>query len=277
MKIIGHIYEENNYEVFKRLPDNRDVLEARISKLIASMTERYICNPIIVNEKMEVIDGQGRFEARKAMGVPIHYIVVPGATADDCRRMNKYNTKWTQLDFAKSYAKKGYEAYQLLLKGCKDFALPISTILRLSNHSSRPSHNKNIMTIFERGELEFSQNDYETVEKCTNISNDIINALQYTGRINDAFRTGIKIVCETEGYNHQRMIKNCKKSRSSYVQMGKIGDQLIEFERIYNKYSKGNNVYFSDYMRNRGESVRDYDKTYSVYDDKDVSTLPFIE
>ena len=51
-------------------------------------------------------------------------------------------------------------------------------------------------------------------------------------------------------------------------------DQLVEFERIYNYRSKkGGRLYFSDYMRNRGENVRDYSKTYSPYNDTDVSTL----
>ena len=110
MKIITSVYEETNYNCFHRLPDNRDVFATRIEKLIASMSDRYILNPIIVNEKMEIIDGQGRFEARKAMKKPIHYIIVRGATSDDCRRMNKYTTVWTQLDYARSFEKSSSES-----------------------------------------------------------------------------------------------------------------------------------------------------------------------
>lgn len=277
MKIIGHIYEEDNYDVFKRLPDNRDVLESRVNKLIASITERYICNPIIVNERMEIIDGQGRFEARKALGLPIHYIIVAGATAEDCRRMNKYNTSWTILDFAKSYAKKGLASYQLLLECCSKTKLSISTVLRLSNHGVHNNSKSSEMTMFERGELNFTTDDVNTVISVSSKAEDIIRALQFKGRVNEAFRTGMKVVCETSGYDHQRMVKNCEKNRSTYVQMSKLQDQLIEFERIYNNHARGRKLFFSDYMRNRGSNIRDYRNTRSPYDESDVSTLMVIK
>ena len=63
MKIIGQVFEETNYDAFAKLPDNRDLSPGRLNKLIASISERYILNPIIVNEKMEIIDGQGRLNA----------------------------------------------------------------------------------------------------------------------------------------------------------------------------------------------------------------------
>ena len=91
-KVIGQIFEEENYDIFVKLDDNRDVLSGRLNKLIASISERYVLNPIIVNEKFEIIDGQGRYEALKKLNRPIHYIIAPGAASDDCRRMNKYNT-----------------------------------------------------------------------------------------------------------------------------------------------------------------------------------------
>ena len=36
----------------------------------------FIKNPIVVNEKMEIIDGQGRFEVCKEKGLPIYYNIV---------------------------------------------------------------------------------------------------------------------------------------------------------------------------------------------------------
>ena len=274
-KVIGNVYETKSYDEFHRLKDNRDVLENRIGKLIASMSERYICNPIIVNEKMQVIDGQGRFEARKSLGLPIHYIIVPGTTSDDCRRMNKYNSIWTVLDFAKSYAKKGLKSYQLLLRACKMTGLPINTVLRLSNHGERSSTGKaNATSVYERGQLNFTDEEYVMILDIAEKADQIIEALQFTGRVNDAFRTGVKVMCETDGYDHSRMLGKCEKERSTYVQMSRLKDQLVEFERIYNKGAKNRKLYFSDYMRNRGSFVREYTNFRKIaYDGKDMSTL----
>ena len=276
MKIIGHVYEEDNYDLFVRLEDNRDVLSGRVGKLIASMKERYICNPIIVNEKMEVIDGQGRFEARKAMGKPIHFIIVEGTTSDDCRRMNKYNSTWTVLDFARSYAKTGISSYIRLLETCKTVNLPISTVLRLSNHGTRKCTTRTEkMSNYEKGLLSFTAEDSKVVNHVTQLADEINNALQFTGRINDAFRCGVKVMVETPGYSHNRMLRNCKNERANYAQMSRLVDQLVEFERIYNKRAKtSEKLYFSEYMRNKGSNVRDYDNSYSPYNDFDTSTLP---
>lgn len=271
-RIIGNIYEEDDYSVFKRLPDNRDVLSKRLNKLIASMTEKYICNPIIVNEKMEVIDGQGRFEARKEMGVPIHYIVAEGATINDCRRMNKYNTQWSKLDFAKSYASRGIADYVTLLRTCKQTRLAISSVLRLANRGGVAD--ADAMSPLERGELVFTEKDAETVVHVMELIGEIWEALTFTDRISDAFRNGVKVMSEMEGYNHERMLRNCKTQRGSFNQMTSLGSQLKEFERIYNYKTKAKDkLYFSDYMRDKGRAIRDYSKTYSEYDDKDVSTL----
>ncbi len=271
-RIIGNIYEEDDYSVFKRLPDNRDVLSKRLNKLIASMTEKYICNPIIVNEKMEVIDGQGRFEARKEMGVPIHYIIAEGADINDCRRMNKYNTQWSKLDFAKSYASKGIADYVLLLRTCKQARLGIKAVLRLSNRGNVSDTNR--MSVLERGDLIFTEKDAETVVRATELAEEIREALTFTDRLNDVFRNGVKIISESEGYNHERMLRNCKALRGSFNQMTALENQLKEFERIYNHRARAKDkLYFSDYMRNRGSAIRDYSKSYSEYNDKDVSTL----
>lgn len=274
MKIIGQIFEEEDYRNFRRLPDNRDVLGQRVNKLIASINEHYVLNPIVVNEKMEIIDGQGRFDACKALGKPIHYIIAPGANSDDCRRMNKYNTKWSTLDFAKSYAKSNVSAYINLLSACKKTSLPIMRVLRLANHSTKNGHSTEKMSGFEKGELIFSTEDVDTVVEIEKKVNEIIDALQFSGRKNEAFYISVKIASETNGYDHSRMIKNCKAQRSTYSQMSRLQDELVEFERIYNyKAGKNNRLYFSDYMRNRGANVRDYSKTYSPYNDVDISTL----
>lgn len=274
-KIIANVYEETDYSVFKRLDDNRDVFSRRVEKLIASISERYILNPIIVNEKMEIIDGQGRFEARKSMRLPIHYIVVPGATSADCRRMNKYNTRWTQLDYAKSYAKAGNENYIRVLESCNKTGLPLSRVLRLTNHGTRNSHSDAMsMSLFESGRLIFTNDDKENVCRIKTMADEIIDALQFTLRPNDAFYTGVKICVETERYDHSRMLRRCREERTAYSQMANLGAQLKEFERIYNKgFSAKSKVYFSDYMRNRGANTRDYSKGYTPYSDVDISTL----
>lgn len=276
MRIIANVYEETDYDVFKRLLENRDVTPSRFRQLVESISEKYILNPIIVNEKYEVIEGQGRFEARKALGLPIHYIMVRGATIEDCRRLNKFNTRWMSSDFAESHAKSGNESYIRLLAVCKDLKLPIARALRLSNHGSVTNKdNPARMSVMERGDLVFTESDAFTVEYINTCALEILDALQFTGRRNDAFFAAVKVMVETKGYDHNRMLQKCKTERNSYAQMARLIDQLKEFERIYNKgLPAKSKLYFSDYMRNKGSNVRDYNSDFRRNKSQpDISTL----
>lgn len=110
------VYTTKDYSIFKRLVGNRDIPESRISKITASIQEiGWIRNPIVVNEKMEVIDGQGRLTALQRLGLPIEYIVAEGAGSKECIYMNMNMVNWKLPDFIKSYAEQGNVNYQRLL------------------------------------------------------------------------------------------------------------------------------------------------------------------
>lgn len=122
------VYQTMNYSKFSSVDFNRDVKESRYEKIKASFEEREILNPIIVNEKFQIIDGQGRFEVCKALHRPVKYIIAKGATINDCRRMNHYNMPWSNDDFIDSYAKAGYEQYVKLKRAHDLTGLGYSTI-----------------------------------------------------------------------------------------------------------------------------------------------------
>ena len=111
-----NVYVTKDYSIFKRLVGNRDIPETRISKIVESIqTIGWIHNPIIVNEKMEVIDGQGRLTALQRLKMPVEYIVTEGAGNKECIYMNMNMVNWKLPDFIKSYAEQGNENYQRLL------------------------------------------------------------------------------------------------------------------------------------------------------------------
>lgn len=274
MEIVGNIYKETDYSKFKKLPNNRDVLSGRIGRLKASIGSKWIMNPIIVNEKHEIIDGQGRYEACKTLSKPIYYIMVQGLGIDECRQLNKYNSTWSILDFAKSYAAAGFSSYIYLLDACRETKLSIGRVLRITNHGRKSSTND--PSPLENGRLNFEQKDIEKAKLINRYANEISETLLYDGRKNDAFYGAITIMTDWLGdkYNHDRMLNNCKKCRNTYAQMSSLSDQLAEFERIYNYNARtSNKVYFTDYLRNKGRNVRDYNVQYSVYNDHDASTL----
>lgn len=110
--VINKVYLEDDLSVFKIITGNRTVEPARVKKIKGSIkTIGMIDAPIVCNEKMEVIDGQGRLQACRELGKPVPYIIVQGLTIDHCRAMNLNQTNWSGRDYIRSYASEGNENY----------------------------------------------------------------------------------------------------------------------------------------------------------------------
>ena len=118
-----NVYVTEDYSIFKRLVGNRDIPESRITKIVESIQSiGWVHNPIIVNEKMEVIDGQGRLTALQRLKMPVEYIIAEGAGNTECVYMNMNMINWNLSDFVKSYAEQGNENYQRLLTLMEKYA-----------------------------------------------------------------------------------------------------------------------------------------------------------
>lgn len=99
------VYETSNYNIFKFLLGNRKDYEKRSIVLKKSIERfQYLWNPVLINEKYEIIDGQARYIACKDLGIPIMYIMQPGIGIDECRALNNYTNSWKNSDYIDSFA-----------------------------------------------------------------------------------------------------------------------------------------------------------------------------
>lgn len=133
------VRETYDYSMFHKISGNRGSQSAklnkilddprRVRKIIREMLQngiKYI--PILVNEKYEIIDGQSRFEAYKALGTPVLYIMQAGLDIDDVIRLNTTASNWSKLDYVECFAELGEEPYILLLDIKKQYDLNLNTI-----------------------------------------------------------------------------------------------------------------------------------------------------
>ena len=130
-------YVTSDYSQFKRLKGNRDIMEARKAKLVKSIEAIGAMEvPILVNEKMEVIDGQGRLEALKTLDLPVPYIVQEGIGLKECQRMNIGQSNWKLKDYILSYAEIGDNSYAYLLNLYDKFNyMQISTVAAIAKNA----------------------------------------------------------------------------------------------------------------------------------------------
>lgn len=151
------VYVTTDYEIFKRLSGNRDIPESRISKIVNSISQvGWVKNPIVVNEKMEVIDGQGRLTALQRLGLPVEYVISEGAGTKECIHMNMHMVNWSQADFIKSYAEQGNVSYQRLLSLMEKYVSGNLHIIFTALYKVSKPKNKEI----KEGTLHISEEQY---------------------------------------------------------------------------------------------------------------------
>jgi|TARA_R110002020_G_C16171167_1_gene764087 hypothetical protein len=103
-KIDTDVLYTTNYDKFKLMEDNRDVDDNHVAELVVSIQKRGQLQPIIINEKNEIIDGQRRFTSCKILGIPVMYIVSRKATIKDVLLINTSQKSWTRYDYLKAYS-----------------------------------------------------------------------------------------------------------------------------------------------------------------------------
>lgn len=122
------INETTNYSMFKKHAQNRPIDHASFERLKKSVQMKNLLEfrPILVNSKMEVIDGQHRLEVAKALAIPIFYQVETTLTAEDIYNLNAAQAKFTNNHWLNYYARGGNKEYQALENFMSKYELNLS-------------------------------------------------------------------------------------------------------------------------------------------------------
>lgn len=112
------IKKTTDYDQFKSITSNRDVNRLHVRKLSQSIKQRNLlwAKPPLVNEKLEVIDGQHRLEACMMVKADFYYVIAKGLTKDDMAILNTNQKNWTAADFINYYTIEGKRDYIELSK-----------------------------------------------------------------------------------------------------------------------------------------------------------------
>lgn len=126
--------QTDNLTQFKRI-ENRDICRNNVEKIKNSLKQKNLLElrPIIVNERMEIIDGQHRIEACKELGLPIWYEVQKGTSCDDIILLQNQD-RWTIEDYITFYCKKGYSDYIYLRDFMKKYNIKTRGALELLSY-----------------------------------------------------------------------------------------------------------------------------------------------
>ena len=246
-KEVAKVFRTYNYNKFKTMLGNRQ-LRNRPAKIIASIQRNgYIMCPIIVNEKGEVIDGQGRLEALRTLELPVDYIIVKGATLNDCIAMNAQTTPWTLIDYVESYKAQGIESYIRLAELHERHSnISVQTIASITAglYGSGSKSPKVGQKAIKNGELEISEEDYCRSEMILNYIDRLIPTLRKVGGSVQNWSLALAFCYNLSSLDNERLYKQVIEMRKELHPGSTVKSIIADFEDVYN-YKCRNKEYIS--------------------------------
>ena len=131
--IVGNIYVTTDYSKFKVITGNRMLNRRNLSKLLKSIDEELLVIPIIVNEKMEVCDGQHRLECCRLLKKPVYFIIQEGYGLPQIQRCNSTSSTWVKADYLNMFMESGNENYIDFNNTRNKYGLNVYSLLKISS------------------------------------------------------------------------------------------------------------------------------------------------
>jgi len=237
------IYKTNDLDRFELMESNRKPFESHIQKIIVNI-KRFgmLCNPILVNEKMQVIDGQHRLIAARRNKGFIYYIVADGYSLEQVKALNLQQRNWSADDFLNSYAKLGIEDYIKVLEFKKRHEVfVIGSCIKLCVQQSRQSiisdTRSSKLSKFKDGL--FKVGDMETAEKYAECLKQI--GEYFDGYFVSGFVATMITLLNKDVFKFKEFLSKLKLQPTALVRCASSKQYKELIEKIYN-YRRKNKV-----------------------------------
>lgn len=225
------IHITRDYNAFTIRKTNRSVVDSYVNQLMESIQKNDLTEnfPIVVNDKMEIVDGQHRYFACMALGLPIKYTIIQGEftskEVDDITIDINTNMRiWKFKEFIHMYSQRGYPAYKRLQEFIDKYKIPASNALIIVANN-RPEAKAVRDGKFKVGEIPAE----EIMLSLLDIKTIFPDAMH--SRFVEAF---VKIY-KTKLYDHKRDFKKLVLYRMDMMKCATIEQYVKMLEVILNK------------------------------------------
>lgn len=242
-KEVNKVYRTNDLSTFKTLPGNRVPNLLHINRLNYSINKYGMkCNPILVNERLEVIDGQHRLEAAKSAGTFVYYIIVPGYNLTEVHTLNLNQKNWTKTDYMEGYANMGQESYiklrEFVLKN-DDF--PFTCCVYLCNNSLVPGYLAQNVKDKTESDNVFEEGTW--VGKDFDLAQDWANKIRMIGTYYDGYNRSVFIksfisLLKNDKFDFSEFMHKLRLQPSALVDCVNADQYRTVIEDIYNWRSR---------------------------------------
>lgn len=248
MQPVNTVYKTSNLSIFKQIDGNRVPNLQHVKRLADSIRVYGMkCNPILVNDKMEVIDGQHRLMAAKEAESFVYYIVVDGYSLSEVHTLNLNQKNWTKKDFMEGYANMGIESYIKLrefLNKNDDFSFSdcIAFCQNIGNASTRTLAVQSATCKIESNSLQiFEQGTWRTGDM--DIAQDMANKTRmlktyYSGYNRSAFVGTMITLYNNKNFDFNEFMHKIRLQPTALVDCANRDQYRTLIEDIYNYRSR---------------------------------------
>jgi hypothetical protein len=237
IKEVNKVYKTKDYNLFNFRPDNRPVIQSHVKELMDSMTKHgwEQGSYVVVNEKMEVIDGQHRLLSGMELNLPIIFTIEKGSNFETIQTLNTKQKNRTKYNHIQSFVNKKNSNYVILDKYMNKYPEFKLTEMLMFLGNTQTNINK---SVFEDGEF---------VVRSTDIADGWINNLlslkgyfpKYYNK--SIFVRSILRVLKNENFKFSDFLHKVQLRPLMLQPCGTVEQYVDMIEKIYN-YGRGNKI-----------------------------------
>lgn len=225
-----------DYSIFRNVTGNRQVTPAHVESLAAAIERRNLLEyfPVLVNENMEVIDGQHRLMAAAKLNVPIHYEKVKGLTLDDIMSINTASKNWSINDFIDAYVRLGNAHYAVLQDFIKRHGLGASVAAGLLRGYSGMLKGGNVA--IRAGTFKVLSEDY--AEKVANRLGELQKYADFKTTTEPQFIQALMKVMSNEDFDYDRLLAKLSLSSTKLQKKASVNYYILALDEAYNYHAQ---------------------------------------
>lgn len=244
---VNKVYKTNDLSIFKVIGGNRVPNPQHIKRLKTSIIKNgMLCNPILVNEKMQVIDGQHRLIASQEAKSFIYYIILKDYSLNEVHTLNLNQKNWTKKDFMDGYADMGIQSYIKLrefIKNNEDYNF--TDCVSLCSNVSGNNNTLNQLNIKVNPELSIMQvfEDGTWKGKDFNLAQEWADKIRlikpyYINYNKSVFVKTMITLFKNNNFDYSEFMHKIRLQPKALVDCANVEQQKLLIEEIYNYKSR---------------------------------------
>jgi len=224
---------EKNLTKFNLLDDNRDIDDKHVAMLVVSIQRYGQLMPIVVNENMDVIEGQHRLKACMELKIPVAYIISVKSSSKDVAIMNNSQKGWKNKDYLKHFSHSSHNnnaPYRKFSEFKEQYPLSFTLCLMLlmghTNSTGTTEHQT-----FKLGK--FKIKDWATA--CKNAGHLIeLKGLAPNLLDRRKFCVSFLKICRLNNFSFETYLKQVDKYQSKFIRCNNVEDWVSTSIEVYN-------------------------------------------